>query len=304
MTGVANRRLIASGAFQTMEYQENMALYTGSLTVPFYFDGNLNFGYGYNMTANWPSAAQTFQQDGMPQSIIDYINSVGGPSNASVVALNNLAAGENLQNVAVSIATDIWNGIQNNILSGALGIDVSNVPAGALIAMTDMAYNGGLGSAAFGRGFLTDIVAGDYGAAAWELAANTAVQGQNGYENRLAEDAASMLGLTPNIDDGGNLVTTGTPDAAAVQTFVESAFNRTGSATSSLFEPGSMAQQLLLQAIMSEIDGIPPLSGGGSSPGTDPAAPPFGDGAPGDAAEHIGNADRQVRLERNHADWV
>src|SRR5579872_263746 len=98
---------IASGAMQTIEYQENAKFYQGA-TGPFYVDtdsrGNpkLNFSYGDNLTDQGAAGIGTLQAMGIPPAAIDYLNQNGttGATKATADYLNTLVSGQSWQGTA------------------------------------------------------------------------------------------------------------------------------------------------------------------------------------------------------------
>jgi hypothetical protein len=145
---------IANGTMQTIEYKEHGDYLQGKAgNGPFYTDTNvqgvtqLNFGYGYNLTAQGADGVATLQAYGLPTSVISGLTQYGntGTTPDTLQALNRDASGESWQGVAQSITQISFDSLQSQ-LRGEPGIDATTLPEGVQLALTDIAYNGGLAS--------------------------------------------------------------------------------------------------------------------------------------------------------------
>ena len=178
-----------------------------------------NFGYGYNLTANGNWATVLGNAD-VPSNVItlaqSYI-SAGDNSSSYAVALNKalasaLTSGQ-ISGDENTVMGDVYPIYQNDVttyLTG-LGLTASSVPVGMQTALTDLWYNtGGKFTGPLLAGALQQgNESGDYSAAAYQLAYNTATATNGGttYGNRCVDDALTSLGLTVTIASGSGSLT-------------------------------------------------------------------------------------------------
>lgn len=229
---------------------ENTPYYTGSdgnagkpgAKVPFYFDGKLNFGYGYNLTDNSTTFAAELKADGVSDTAItraqEYINGTNDKTlghTPSIAEINAALDSKTDYRPAALKAEDAFyttnNSSLDSYLSSKYKFNLNSLPLGpkalegVKLVTQDFAYNGGVATAAIGGNYRSDLQAGDLGSAAWEVAYNTASASTSlpGYEIRLLANTVRLFGLTVTIGSDNLHVTdiSGTPDdVKSIQKFL------------------------------------------------------------------------------------
>ena len=177
-------------------YDENgVVSSTQDGSAPFYLEGStgtLDCGYGYNVNANGTSAIQNALN--LTQSELEMLDEVLN-NTATVKQLNDMimadrSDGFSYQDAAKSLEQSALNSelADLDLRLARNDINIEDLSSGALDALQDREYNiGPRSDASFGQNLLNDLAAGNYGAAAYELAGNTATKSnsnQNGYESR------------------------------------------------------------------------------------------------------------------------
>lgn len=235
-----------------VEFEENTALYLmkntdawgadlggGRKLTPFYITsengGTLNFGYGINLQ----SAANDAQLKQEINAVLSTLhvtitdpqwNDIELRQNLQDIesALNSAAEANSPLTVQVAANTlsqyymdhEAKDGINTQLGLASHSLTLNQLPSSVQNALKNLQYN--TGGTFWGGNLRSALWNGEYAAAAYELAYNTATPDKSAYEKRCLVAAANMLGFEVTLDGNLEIVEffpTGNVDDATVLAF-------------------------------------------------------------------------------------